>query len=378
MLKEKFREVYLNIENNYVKNFRKSGGKVIGYSYSRVPVAEVYHAAGILGIRLRANEITATTLGDAYFGPVVCSFPKSLLQMAGEGKYRFLDGAVTSSVCDTTRRLDECWRRAAREGEASIPPFFKYFAVPHKALDFSLEWFTEELRLHISELESHFDVRVSKEALNDSIKLYNRGRRLLKKLDDLRGRPEVPISGADALTVFVAAVSMPMAPFVQMAEALLSELEESGRTVPGKRLFMVGSVNDDRGLIESIEQTGAVVVGDMTSFGSKYYDNMIAEDSDDPVAEIARAYLVNLKHPRMFGRFRERSDFLAGMVKQSRAQGVVFQNIRFCDLHGCENSLFAEELTAMGIPCLRLEREYGPLVETERVKMRAQAFVERI
>ncbi|MEW6079909.1 MAG: 2-hydroxyacyl-CoA dehydratase family protein [Thermodesulfobacteriota bacterium] len=378
MLNNKFREIYSTIENDYVRNFKKNGGKVIGYCYSRVPVAEVYHAAGILGIRLRANEITATTLGDAYFGPVVCSFPKSLLQMAGEEKYRFLDGAVTSSVCDTMRRLDECWRKAAREGEAVIPPFFKYFAVPHKSYDFSLEWFSEELRLHIRELEAHFGVRVTKEALNDSIRLYNHGRRLLKKLDEIRSRPDVPISGADALSVFVAAVSMPMEQFVEMAEALLAELEQSDRPVPGKRLFIVGSVNDDRGLIDSIEQTGAVVVGDMMSFGSKYYDNMIAEDSDDPVDEIAKSYLLSLKHPRMFGRFRERSDYLADKVKQARAQGVIFQNIRFCDLHGCENSLYAEDLTAMGIPCLRLEREYGPLVETERVKMRAQAFVERI
>lgn len=378
MLNNKFTEVYSNIENNYVKNFQKSGGKVVGISYSQVPVAEVYHAAGILGIRLRANEITATTLGDAYFGPVVCSFPKSILQMAGEGKYRFLDGAVTSSLCDTMRRLDECWRKAAREGEADIPSFFKYFAVPHKAYDFNLEWFTEELHLHIRELETYFGVKVTNDGLNHSIKLYNHGRRLLKKLDEIRSRPDVPISGADALSVFVAAVSMPMESFIELTEELLAELESGDRAVPGKRLFLVGSVNDDRGLIESIEQTGAVVVGDMMSFGAKYYGNMIVEDSDDPVAEIARAYLVNLKHPRMFGRFRERSDFLAEKVKQCRAEGVVFQNIRFCDLHGCENSLYAENLTAMGIPCLRLEREYGPLVETERVKMRAQAFVERI
>ena len=80
MLIDKFREIYSSIENDYVKEFRNSGGKVIGICYSQVPVPEVHHAAGILGIRLRANEITATTLGDAYFGPVVCSFPKSMLQ----------------------------------------------------------------------------------------------------------------------------------------------------------------------------------------------------------------------------------------------------------------------------------------------------------
>ena len=32
----------------------------------------------------------------------------------------------------------------------------------------------------------------------------------------------------------------------------------------------------------------------------------------------------------------------------------------------------------MGIPCLKIEREYGPLVETGRIKMRVDAFIERI
>ena len=378
MLIDKFIEIHSSIYNSYVKSFQEKGGKVIGFCYSQVPVPEVYHAAGMLGIRLRANEITATTLGDAHFGPVVCSFPKSILQMAGEGKLRFLDGVVTSSLCDTMRRLDDCWRRAAKDMADLLPPFHRYFAVPHKAYDFNLEWFAEELRLHVRELEATFGVKITPDLLNDSIKLYNNGRRLLRRLDEIRSRPEVPVSGANALSVFVAAVSMPMDQFVELTEMLLSELESGATTVPGKRLFLVGSVNDDRAFVESIEQTGAVVVGDMMSFGAKFYENMIKEDSDDPLYEIARAYLNNLNHPRMFGRFKERSAFLAEKVKQSGAQGVILQNIRFCDLHGCENSLFENDLTSMGVPCLKLEREYGPLVETERVKMRAQAFVERI
>ena len=378
MLIDKFAEIHSTIYNDYIKEFRAGGGKVIGICYSQVPVPEVYHAAGMLGVRLRANEITATTLGDAHFGPVVCSFPKSILQMAGEGKLRFLDGVVTSSLCDTMRRLDDCWRRAAKDMNGLLPSFHQYFAVPHKTYDFNLEWFAEELRLHVKEIEAAFGVNVTTTALNRSIRLYNHGRRLLRRLDEMRSRPDVPISGADALLVFVAAVSMPMEKFIALTEALLSELESSAETVKGKRLFMVGSVNDDRAFVDSIEQTGAVIVGDMMSFGAKYYENMIEEDSDDPLYEIARAYLNNLNHPRMFGRFKERSALLAEKVKQCGAQGVILQNIRFCDLHGCENSLFEKDLTAMAIPCLKLEREYGPLVETERVKMRAQAFVERI
>jgi benzoyl-CoA reductase/2-hydroxyglutaryl-CoA dehydratase subunit BcrC/BadD/HgdB len=57
---------------------------------------------------------------------------------------------------------------------------------------------------------------------------------------------------------------------------------------------------------------------------------------------------------------------------------VVLQHIRFCDMHGAENGLLERDLEADGIPCLRLEREYGPLVERSRLRLRIDAFLERL
>ena len=65
-------------------------------------------------------------------------------------------------------------------------------------------------------------------------------------------------------------------------------------------------------------------------------------------------------------------------IERAAVDGVVLQNIRFCDLHGSENSLFERDLEAKGIPCLKIEREYGPLVETGRIRMRLEAFLERL
>jgi Benzoyl-CoA reductase/2-hydroxyglutaryl-CoA dehydratase subunit, BcrC/BadD/HgdB len=56
----------------------------------------------------------------------------------------------------------------------------------------------------------------------------------------------------------------------------------------------------------------------------------------------------------------------------------VLQNIRFCDLHASENGLLERELEKEGIPCIRLEREYGSQTDTGRLRMRMDAFLERI
>jgi benzoyl-CoA reductase/2-hydroxyglutaryl-CoA dehydratase subunit BcrC/BadD/HgdB len=80
----------------------------------------------------------------------------------------------------------------------------------------------------------------------------------------------------------------------------------------------------------------------------------------------------------MFGYYKDRLSYIMDMARKAAVDGVILQNIRFCDLHGSENGIFERDLEAEGIPCMRMEREYGPLVETGRIRMRVDAFMERI
>ena len=65
-------------------------------------------------------------------------------------------------------------------------------------------------------------------------------------------------------------------------------------------------------------------------------------------------------------------------AKLAGVDGVIFENIRFCDMHGTENSLLERDFEQIGIPAMRLEREHGPLNETGRLRMRIEAFLAKI
>jgi len=80
----------------------------------------------------------------------------------------------------------------------------------------------------------------------------------------------------------------------------------------------------------------------------------------------------------MFGKYKQRLALLRDKIERAGVEGVIMQNIRFCDLHGSEDGLFERDLEAEGIHCLRIEREYGPLKETGRIKLRIDAFLEQI
>ena len=372
------REAVEHIYNQPVKEWKANGGKVVATLCTFVP-AEIFLAAGIHPLRFRGVEATGLDIADAYYGPFICSCPKALLQMICEGKYSFLDGAIITPGCDSMRRLDDCWQKAGEDYPGIVPPFFFHFGVPHKAAPYSIDWFADEIRRLITGLEEHFGVQITDEKLLDAIRIYNRGRDLLQQLQTFRTADEVKISGTDAFAVAIAGTALPRENFNQTLETMMSELDnKKGSLAEGKkRIMVIGSVCDDTSLIELIEDAGSVVVADNLCFGARPIGGLVSE-TGDPARALAEWYLEESVCPRMFGNFERRLAILTERIKKSRVDGVIMQNIRFCDMHGSENGLFARALEELNIPCLQVELEYGPLVDGGRVKMRVDAFLERI
>jgi len=366
------------IENDAVKAWKQAGKKVVGYSCSHLP-PEVFHAAGILPVRLRGIQTEGMEIGDAYFGPFICSFPKCLLQQVGMGQYAFLDGVVIIPGCDAMRRLDECWRKAGNDHKHIVPGWFDYLDVPHKSEGHGLRWYQTELQHLLTRIEQYFGVTVTADALRESIDTYNRGRQLLQSLLEFRKRDNTVVSGSDVFAATVAATVLPREDFNRQLENWLAELANKDPLASNtKRLMVVGSISDEIDLFQLIEsESQAVVVAENLCFGVRHAGGQVAT-SGDPIAALAKHYLATSICPRMFGKYKERLALLKQIIDRYQVQGLVLQNIRFCDLHGSENGLFERDLEAIGIPCLRIEREYGPLTETGRIKLRIDAFLENL
>lgn len=374
---DKLKKSAISLDNEFLIKWKKKGLKVMGYTCTFIP-EEIIHAAGLLPYRIRGIGTTSLSIGDSYFGPVNCSFPKCMLQLAGSGAYKFLDGAIISNGCDSMRRLEECWRKAGDDYPGTLPGYYEFFSVPHKAVDYSIDFFTEELRDMIATIERHFRVKITEEDIHKSIKLYNTGRKLLKNLDELRYRSDAPITGEDALSILIAGHAIPKEDFNRILKKFLSGLISAQAIAEGKkRIMLIGSASDDLDFIRVIEEAGAVVVADTVCFGSRLHASLV-DETEEPVHALASHYLSNSICPRMLGYYKDRRSFIRDIIKKAQVDGLILQNVRFCDLHGSENGVLERDFEAEGIPCMRLEREYGPLVETGRIRMRVDAFMERI
>ncbi len=374
-----FHDAANQVEFDSITQWKKEGKPVVGYTCSYAP-AEIFHAADILPYRLRGIETDGMEVGDTYFGPFICSFPKCILQLAGKGKFSFLDGAIITPGCDGMRRLDECWRKAGEDINGIVPDYFYYFDVPHKSENHGMAWYVEEIKELIRSIESHFKVKITNDKISAAISEFNKGRRLLAEIENLRTRDDVVVSGTDVFAATVAGTVMPRDEYTKELKKWATALKKRKTSLSKDkhRVMLVGSISDEIDLFELIENTGkAIIVGENLCFGIRYEGNEIKEDGD-PVAALAEHYLGASVCPRMYGKYKERLAMLKERIVRSQAQGVIMQNIRFCDLHGAENALFERDLEAMGIPCLRIEREYGPHIDIGRMKMRINAFLERM
>jgi bzd-type benzoyl-CoA reductase N subunit len=358
--------------NRSVEDWKEQDKKVMGFFCSYVP-EEIIHAAGMLPYRVRATGCTETTAADVYLSHLNCSFVRSCLEFALKGEYKFLDGVVFMNSCDHVRRLYDIFREAV-----GYPPFMHFISVPHKAGgNGALNWYKGELAEFKERIEGSFGVKITDEALKNAIDVYNETRSLLKRLYQLRGDDKPRISGAESLSLILAATSMPKEQYNRLLAKALQEIEErEAITNYRARLMIAGSVYDDVDYTKVIEDLGGLIVSDALCFGSRYFWGPV-EVGDDLWAGLAQSYLNRPSCARMTDRVAERTDFVREMVERFKVDGVIFQRIRYCDLWGSETLYLERRLKELDIPLLQLDREYM-LSGVGQLKTRVQAFLERI
>lgn len=369
-------EPAMSLTNARLEAWKANGGKVIGYYCTYVPV-EIIHAAGMLPYRIRATGSTSSDLGDVYTYRTMCTFCRHSLDQAMRGQYRFLDGLVALFSCDHVRRLYDIWK--AGKVEPSAPPFYFHFlSMPMKAEEETKQWLAGGLERFRRSLESHFEVKISDEALRNSIRVHNEKRRLLRSLYELREQAAPPITGAEALQVVIAGSAMPVEEYNDLLRQLLEELKgRDGFTDYRARLLLGGGELDDPEYIKLIEDLGGLVVTDFLCFGTRDFWDLVDEDGD-PVTALATRYLESVSCPRMIDHPR-RQEFMMGLAREYHVDGIIIQRMKYCDTWGGESAMMDWDIkkSDASMPYMVLEREYlmGPVGQ---MRTRVQAFLETI
>jgi benzoyl-CoA reductase subunit C len=361
------------------RELKASGRKVIGYLTALGPV-EIMTAAGVMPFRLKGNVSEAITKGDAYMETIVCPFVRNVFDAALKGKYDFLDGLVLTHQCDSIDRTTDIWNEYLKL------PYFHFLNVPHVTDGPSVEFMREILRIFIGTLEKFTGKKISDDALAQAVKAHNENRRLMRDLYALRRTNPPLISGPEMMKVLVAAMSLPVEESSALIEGVTKEVKQRDAGPAGnkKRIMLIGDQIDDVAIVDAIEGTGALLVMDDLSIGSKMYFTDV-DVTTDPVQGIAERYLKKIKIPTTYigegdtyeENLEARYGHLKKYISEYKVEGAILFIYKYCDPYGFEVPVFKSFIESAGVPVLYLEDEYSSST-LPRVKTRIEAFIEMI
>lgn len=348
--------------------WKEKGGKVVGLMYAYVP-EEIFDAAGIVPYRMRAFNSTSNALANARFKDVNCTLVRHFYDEMKRGGFSFCDGFVSANACDHERRLYD-------NVVATIDvPFAKLINFPKKKGEAQADFYAFGLRDLLSAIETHFQTQVSEDDLRASINKYNKARALQRELYEMRKSEKPPLSGTDMLAVMLAQSAMPIDDYVELLKQLIVDCKSApGIGEYSMRAFVYGGEIDSLPLMEAIESTGALVVGDYLGIGYRSCLHDVP-DTGDALRDLATHAIMLRPEPRLWGTMNERQQLVERLAKECGADGVILPAITFCDHWTWEQYNFELYAKEAGIPLLNLDMEYL-LNATGQMKTRVQAFAE--
>lgn len=358
-------------ESVTVKDWRTAGRKVIGWFNPYIP-EEIIHAAGMLPFEVTGNNEPVLMQGaERHIHSNSCSKIRTCWQLQLDGQYNFLDGYVSSHMCDQDMRLSELWAYYKKL------PYMDNIYAPRKRDEVAVQLYLKDIQDFRSRLSQYLICRIPDQHIANSIQVYNRGRELMKQLYELRKRDRPPVTGAEALEVSKAAARLPRDQFNALMEQLLDEIQRSGREIKkARRLMVIGNDVHNATQIAALESLDAVVVVDEMNCGIRYASGQV-DTTLPPMEALARYYVmgrpVDMHHWNSDGRL----EFVGDMVEQYKVDGIVSQIVRFCTYNGWDKFDMKKQMEARGVPILDIDLEYGHPAGAQ-VKIRAEAFMEML
>jgi benzoyl-CoA reductase/2-hydroxyglutaryl-CoA dehydratase subunit BcrC/BadD/HgdB len=358
-------------ESVAVKEWKASGGEVVGWFNPYVP-EELLHAAGMLPFEVTGdNEPVQMQAAEAYIYSNSCSKIRTCWQMQLDGKFAFLDGLVSSSMCDQDKRLYSLFEYYKKL------PYMDMIYAPRKRDEEAVQLYLSDLGDFRDRLSLYRWHRFSDADIANSIKVYNRGRELMLKLYELRKRDRPPVTGAEALEVSKAAARMPRERFNELLEQLLEELEKTGREIKkARRLLVIGSDLHNTNQMSALESLDAVVVVDEMDIGIRRAWGQV-DTKLPPMEGLARYYVLGRPVDKHNWNSDGRLEFIGELVEQYKVDGVVSEDVRFCTYNGWDKFDLKKQMEKRGIPLLQMDLDYGHLAGAQ-AKIRAEAFMEML
>ncbi len=331
-----------------IRTLKDEGKRPFGYFTPYFPV-EIAMALGLTPVRIIGFNRECSR-SDASLQAYCCSLVRTSLEAGLAGDLDDLEGVGFVQSCDTIQRLPAIWKKNGVHERMVI--------LNHPAdvsTQASWNYYRKEIDAFVKRFAEITETTFDPAALAEAVRLTNRERELFGKMLELR--EQGVIRASDAMAAARAATLMDRATWISWAEEALAALaEEKGEDPDGPRLALWGGTYENRAILDIIENTGARIVADMLDTMSYDFQGRV-ETEGDPLDALARHYFDRPVDATKYREGEKKDDRLMAMVRDAKADGVIFTFIKFCEPNAFEYPHLKRRLEKEGVPHFHFETD---------------------
>ena len=370
--------------NDHLKNrladlskAKAEGGKIVGYTPGGYMPEELILACGAipLGI-IRGGDHSMVEASGAYICRWIDPFCRAQIGYGTSGEdpyYNIIDLLVVPVTDNNIRAISDI---LAYNTDMNIYPF----GVPHKKDESSLKYYLTKIERLKKKLEDFTGVEITESKLQESIRLCNRERELLKEISLMRKSESLPLNSKDFITLNHASFIADKEFMVDHLESLVKELrKQAPGSGNGPRILLTGSTlaQGDYKVPDIIEEAGGRVVMEEFAEGIRPYWEEVKPEGD-LMKNLADSYFMQRVPPAWFRPGRERLNFLVDLAKDFHVDGVIWYHLMYRNSYKIESYYFPDILKReTGLSMLTVESDYDA-TETGPLQTRIETFMETI
>jgi len=335
-----------------LKKFKAEGKKCIGVMPYYAP-EELVAAAGMVPFGMWGSNDKTISRAKEYCATFYCTIAQLDLEMLLDGTLDLLDGVITPTICDTLRPMSQNIRVAMSE---KLPCIF--LAHPQNRKPAYGKKFCIDQYSHIrTELEKIAGASITDAALSEAIKVYNKSRAARREFVKLASDHCDVITPTKRSAVLKAAWFMPKGEYTEKLTALNAELA----ALPvcdwkGTKVVTSGIICDNPKLLEIFEENNMAIAADDVAHESRVF-RVDAPETGDPMEALAQQFANQDYDVLLYDEHsseNRRGEFVAKLVKDSGAKGLVLFMQQFCDPEEMEYPSLKKALDDAKIPHIKL------------------------
>lgn len=377
-----FENLLQEANNELVQQAVGDGKKAIAYTCYHIPEV-LLNVDDCFSVRLRAPRTGSMDIATYYLSSYLCGYSKALLERGIEGGYNFLSALIGSETCSEMNRTYEHFEIL------NLIPNDKFFVsipdIPFKIEPHTVKHYKNQLQTKVlDKLHEVYGADISEASLRKAVEEHNEVCRLITEIGEYRKEDNPRITGYEYHILNLVTYCCPKYLIIdklrETAEELKTREPDEKKSFRAK-VVVVGSEMDDPDFTKLIEESGALVVADRFCFGAMPGREVIElTDDGDVLDQIVLHYMNHSQCPRYMSqdKVHGRKEYVRQLVNDYHAEGVIYEQLKFCEYWGYERALASHIITnEYGIPSVTVDRQYTANASGQ-LRTRVQAFVESL